>query len=58
MFQKQQLANDLNKTRDACNAQLQKAKELGLDQAAQAEPVSRSENDIHRTVTESRIRFD
>ena len=58
MFQKQQAANDLNKTQDAYNAQLQKAKELGLDQAAQAEPVSRSENDIQHTCHESRIRCE
>ena len=58
MFQKQQAANDLNNTRDAYSAQLQEAKELGLDQAVQAEPVSRSENDIHRTITDSRIRCE
>ena len=36
------------------DAQLQKGKEMGLDEAAQAEPVSRSEKDTHdieRTAT-------
>ena len=32
----------LNNARDAYNAQLQKGKELGLDEAAQTEPVRRS----------------
>ena len=41
----QQVASDLNKTRDAYDAQLQKGKEMGLDEAAQAEPVRRSEKD-------------
>ena len=52
MFQEQQADNDLNKTRDAAgyNAQLQKAKELGLDQAVQAEPVPRSDNDTQHSV--------
>ena len=39
--------SDLNKIRDAYNAQLQKGKEIGLDEAAQAEPVRRSEKDTH-----------
>jgi hypothetical protein len=37
MFAKQQAACDLNKTRVAYNAQLQKGKEMGLDEAGQAE---------------------
>jgi hypothetical protein len=35
----------LKKARDAYTAQLQKRKEMGLDEAAQAEPVRRSEKD-------------
>ena len=35
----------LNKTRDAYDAQLQKGKEMGLDEAVQEEPVCRSEKD-------------
>ena len=47
MFAKQQAVSDLNKARDAYNAQLQKGKEIGLDEAAQTEPVPRSEKDTH-----------
>ena len=47
MFAKQQAANDLNKARVEYNAQLQKGKEIGLEEAAQAEPVQRSERDTH-----------
>jgi hypothetical protein len=43
----QQAASDLNKTRDAYDAQLQKGKEMGLDEAVQEEPVCRSEKDKH-----------
>ena len=35
----------MKKARDAYTAQLQKGKEMGLDEAAQAEPVRRSEKD-------------
>jgi len=45
MFAKQQAASDLNKAREEYNAQLQKGKEIGLEEAAQAEPVRRSEKD-------------
>jgi hypothetical protein len=31
--------------REVCNAEHQKGKEMGLDEAAQAEPVHRSEKD-------------
>ena len=41
-FRKQQAACDLSKARLAYNAKLQKGKEMGLDEAAQAEPVRRS----------------
>jgi hypothetical protein len=37
----------LNKARDTYYAELQKGKEIGLDEAAQAEPVRRSEKDTH-----------
>ena len=46
MFAKQQAVSALNKARDAYNAELQKGKEIGLDEAAQTEPVRRSE--MHR----------
>ena len=42
MFQKQQTANDLNNTREAYNAILEKGKQLRLDEAAHSEPVRRS----------------
>ncbi len=54
MFAKQQAVSVLKKARDTKNAQLRKGKEMGLDEAAQAEPVSRSEkdpNDIEGTET-------
>ena len=35
MFAKQQAVSVLNKARDVYNAQLQKGKEMGLDEAAQ-----------------------
>jgi len=41
MFRKQQAACDLSQARLAYNAQLQKGKEMGLDEAAQPEPVRR-----------------
>ena len=47
MFAKQQAASDLNKARDTYNAQLQKGREMGLEEAAQEEPVRRSEKDTH-----------
>ena len=47
MFAKQQAVSVLNKARNAYNAQLQKGKEMGLDEAAQAEPVWQSEKDTH-----------
>ena len=47
MFARQQVVSDLNKAREAYNAQLQKGKEMGLDQAGQAETVRRSENDTY-----------
>ena len=47
MFAKQQAVSALNKAREEYNAQLQKGKEMGLDEAAQAEPVRRSEMDTH-----------
>jgi hypothetical protein len=37
----------LQEARQAYNIQLQKGKELGFEEAAQAEPVRRSENDKH-----------
>ena len=36
MFQNQQAVKDFNKAREANKTQLQKGKELGLDEAAQA----------------------
>ena len=48
----EQAACDFNKARLAYNAQLQKGKEMGLDEAAQTEPVRRSENDT-RVMVES-----
>ena len=45
MFAKQQAVSVFNKARDVFNAQLQKGKEMGLGEAAQAEPVHRSEKD-------------
>jgi hypothetical protein len=47
MFAKKQAVSALNKARDAYNAQFQKGKEMGLEEVAQAEPVRRSERDIH-----------
>jgi len=47
MFAKQQAVSAFNKARDAYNTELQKGKEIGLDEAAQAEPVRRSEKDTH-----------
>ena len=47
MFAKQQAVSALNKAWEEYNAQLQKGKEMGLDEAAQAEPVRRSEMDTH-----------
>ncbi len=40
MFAKQQTVSDLNKARVAYNAHLQKGKEMGLEEAAETEPVS------------------
>ena len=37
MFEKQQAVSALNKARDTYYAELQKGKEIGLDEAAQAE---------------------
>jgi hypothetical protein len=45
MFAKQKAVSVLNKASDAYDEQLQKGKEMGLDEAAQAEPVRRSEKD-------------
>ena len=50
MFQKQQTVNDLNKARETYDAILEKGKQLGLEEAAHAEPVRRSENDTHPIV--------
>jgi len=47
MFAKQQAVSVLNKAREEYNAQLQKEKEMGLDEAAQTEPMRRSEMDTH-----------
>ncbi len=48
MFAMQQAISVMKKARDPyTDAQLQKGKEMGLDEAAQAEPVSRSEKDTH-----------
>jgi len=47
MFAKQTAVSVLNKASDAYDAQLQKGKEMGLDEAAQAEPVRRSDKDTH-----------
>jgi hypothetical protein len=47
MFQQQQTANDLNKAREEYSAILEKGKELGLDEAAHAEPVHRSVKNTH-----------
>jgi hypothetical protein len=47
MFAKQQAASDLNKAREEYNAQSQKGIQIGLEEAAQAEPVRRSEKDTH-----------
>ncbi len=44
----QQAISVMKKARDPyTDAQLQKGKEMGLDEAAQAEPVSRSNKDTH-----------
>ena len=48
MFQKQHTFIDLNKSRETYNVLLQKV--LGLDEAAHAEPVYRSENNTHPIV--------
>ena len=45
MFAKQQAVSALNKARDTYNAELQKSKEIGLEEAAQAEPARWSEKD-------------
>jgi hypothetical protein len=55
MFAKQQASCDLNKTRVAYNAQLPKGKDMGLDEAGQAEPVRRSENDTHPIVESNTV---
>ena len=47
MFAKRKGVSDLHKARLKYNAQVQKGKEMGLDEAAQTEPVRRSENDTH-----------
>ena len=39
MFAKQQAVSALNKAREEYDTQLQKGKEMGLDEVAQAEPV-------------------
>ena len=57
MFARQQSLNDLNKAREADNAQLQRGKEMGLDEAAQAERVCRSENDTH-PIVHCRVGYD
>ena len=44
IFQRQQTANDLQKARVTYHAILEKGKQLGLEEAAHAEPVRRSEN--------------
>ena len=49
MFAKQQAVSVLNKARDAYNAQLQKGKDMGLDEEAQAEPV-RVQKRTHMTL--------
>ena len=41
MFQKQQTADDLKKPQEAYNVILEKGKQLGLEEAAHAEPVCR-----------------
>ena len=45
MFVKKQSDSDLKKPRDTYNTQLQKGKEMGLDEVAQVESVCRSEQD-------------
>jgi hypothetical protein len=50
MFRKQQAACDLSQARPVYNAQLQKGKEMALGEAAQHEPVRRSNNDTHLIV--------
>jgi hypothetical protein len=47
MFAKQQAVSVLNKASDADDEQLQRVKDMGLDEAAQAGPVRRSEKDTH-----------
>ena len=47
MFRKQKAVCDLNKARLTYNSQLQKGNQMGLGEAAQAEPVRRSENNTH-----------
>jgi len=53
MFQKQQIDNDLQKSRQEYNRILEKGKQLGLDEVAHVYPVCRSENDTH-PIVESR----
>ena len=58
MFRKQKTVNDLNHAREAYNALLQKVNELcylGLDEAAHAEPVRRSEIDTHPIVESNTV---
>ena len=43
----------MNKARLACNAQFQKGKQMGLDEAPRAEPVHRSENDTTQCESDS-----
>ena len=50
MFQKQQTTNDLQKARETHNTILEKGKQLGLDETTHADPVFRSENDMHPIV--------
>ena len=47
MFPSLQDNRHSKEARKAYNTHLQKGKELGLEEAAQAEPVRRSENDTH-----------
>ncbi len=44
MFQKQQIANDLQKAREVYLSILEKGKHLGLREAAHAEPVRPSQH--------------
>jgi hypothetical protein len=47
MFAKQQAVSALNKAKEEYSAQLQKGKEIGFEEASQAEPVRKSEKDTH-----------